>query len=199
MVQLTAANSPLLFLPFLRQCRKWTGQDVSNVQVIGDNYESEVIFLIAGYQYVSSAIAFNFGYEWRQSWYRNYVFVAFAALFTIMQFWITVVPGYFSCVWRVNCMNDWTVSAVTSFAPIPIQNSFNTTLMPAEFRRGLLGIMIGNTLAICGWEFFVVNGARRWFAVGQKAIKQGVTTEIPSEKVGAESNELATKIVENDV
>jgi hypothetical protein len=47
------------------QCHKWGSIDVSNTLVIGDNYRSETLFLVTGYQYISSAIVFNFGYEWR--------------------------------------------------------------------------------------------------------------------------------------
>ncbi|GKY97857.1 hypothetical protein MPSEU_000743700 [Mayamaea pseudoterrestris] len=160
------------------QCRKWDGQDVSNVQVIGDNYESEVIFLVTGYQYISSAFAFNFGYEWRQHWFRNYVFMAFVTAFTVMQFYITLVPGHFSCIWRVNCMNDWAVAAVTSIEPVPIQNSFNTTVMPADFRRGLLGIMIANAIAVSAWEYFIVNGARRWFAARRRSNTDNAANDV---------------------
>jgi hypothetical protein len=57
--------------------RKWDSNDVSNVNTIGDNYETSVIFIITGYQYISSAAAYNFGYTYRASWFRNYVFVFF--------------------------------------------------------------------------------------------------------------------------
>jgi hypothetical protein len=45
------------------QCRKWGGTDVSNVTVIGDNYESKMLFLVMGYQCISSAIVSNSGNE----------------------------------------------------------------------------------------------------------------------------------------
>jgi magnesium-transporting ATPase (P-type) len=32
------------------QCRKWTGTNISNVLVIGDNYETSTLFLVTGYQ-----------------------------------------------------------------------------------------------------------------------------------------------------
>lgn len=82
-------------------CRKWDSTDLSNVLVIGDNYETEVLFLVGGFQYIGSAGAFNFGYEFRCSWFRNYTFVLFFCGFTFVQLY-----GDLSCIWRVNCVNE---------------------------------------------------------------------------------------------
>ena len=131
--------------------------------MIGDNYESSVLFLVTGYQYVSTAMAFNFGYEFRQGWFRNYWFVMAAATFTIMHFYVTLHPGELSCFWRVNCDNDHVVNSVTTREKVPIQNPYNTTVIPEEFRVKILFIMICNAIATMGYEYFVVNGLRiRW-------------------------------------
>jgi cation-transporting ATPase 13A3/4/5 len=148
------------------QCRKWSNTDVSNTNAIGDNYEAEVIFLVSGYQYISSAMAFNYGYQYRQSWARNYVFVALAAAFTVMQFFITVVPSRLSCFWRVNCDNNDAVRWVTKISPVAIQNAFNTTVMPQSFRWKLLVYIIFNTITVQAYEYFVVNG------VGKKVARE---------------------------
>jgi len=126
------------------------------------------MFLIAGYQYISSAMAFNFGYEFRRGWCRNYVFVFFAALYTFFQFYITLVPGELSCIWRVNCENENTSRSITAHDPLPIQNPFNTTVMPKDFRVKILLIMIGNTIALLAYEYFVVNGLRRRWAANKR-------------------------------
>jgi magnesium-transporting ATPase (P-type) len=88
------------------QCRKWNSDDVSNVRTIGDNYEASVLFVVGGYQYIASAIALNFGYTFRASWWRNYVFVLLAILWTVIIFLMTTYPSSFSCLWRVNCDNE---------------------------------------------------------------------------------------------
>jgi cation-transporting ATPase 13A3/4/5 len=116
------------------QCRQWANADLSNALVIGDNYEAEVIFLVGGFQYITTAMAFNFGYEFRLGWFRNYVFVILSTAFAFIHLYITLVPGELSCVFRVNCENENVVKGVT-LEPVPIQNDFNTTLMPEEFRR----------------------------------------------------------------
>jgi hypothetical protein len=88
------------------QCRKWNSEDVSNVLIIGDNYESSVLFLVGGYQVTASAIALNFGYAFRQNWWKNHVFVFLAILWTSFVFGMTIFPSEFSCIWRVNCDNE---------------------------------------------------------------------------------------------
>jgi cation-transporting ATPase 13A3/4/5 len=88
------------------QCRKWTSEDVSNVLVVGDNYETSVLFIVGGFQYMASAVALNFGYTFRASWFKNYVFVSLVSLFMIFQFVATLVPSSFSCIWRLNCDNE---------------------------------------------------------------------------------------------
>lgn len=139
------------------QCRKWNSTDVSNVLVIGDNYETSVIFIITGYQYISSAAAYNFGYTFRANWCRNYVFVFFFLLWTCFQFAATLSASEFSCIWRVNCDNDHVVRSVTSTEPEPINNNFNTTLMPTHFRWVLVALMVVNLVLNCAWDYFVVN------------------------------------------
>jgi hypothetical protein len=140
------------------QCRKWGSTDVSNVLTIGDNYESSVIFIVSGYQYIASAAAFNFGYSFRQNWFRNYVFVFLFLLFTSMHFGMTLSAGNFSCIWTVNCDNDHVVRSITSSVPRPINNAFSTTVMPVEFRKLLVGLMVTNLIIICAWNYFIVNG-----------------------------------------
>lgn len=116
---------------------------------------------MGGYQYVSSAMAFNFGYEFRRGWFHNRVFVFFASLYTFFQFYITLVPGKLSCIWRVNCENPDVVRGVTAGDPLPIQNPFNTTVMPVDFRWKLIAVMVSNAIALAMYEYFVVNGLRR--------------------------------------
>jgi len=63
----------MLFKQDWFQCRMWISENMTDFY-LGDNYESSVIFIITGYQYISSAAAFNFGYTWRRSWWSNYIF-----------------------------------------------------------------------------------------------------------------------------
>lgn len=107
-------------------CRQWSSDDVSAVKYIGDNYETTVLFLIGGYQYIASAIALNFGYTWRENWFKNYIFVFFAVLFSVMQFVATIYPSEFSCIWRLNCENE--VGGCSCRGRILLSSSLTTPL-----------------------------------------------------------------------
>lgn len=151
-------------------CRKWDSNDLSNVLVIGDNYETEVLFLVGGFQYIHSAAAFNFGFEFRRNWFNNYVLVTLVTGFSIIMIYITLVPGDLSCVYRVNCVNENVRISVTD-DKFPIQNPFNTTIMPDYFQRGLIGLMISNAVINSAYEYFVVNGIRRHYAAKKRAAR----------------------------
>jgi cation-transporting ATPase 13A3/4/5 len=142
------------------QCRKWGSTDVSNVGLIVDNFEAETVFLVTGYQYISSAMAYNFGYVHREAWIQNYLFVSLALGFTIIHFYITLVPSKLSCFFRINCVNEDVVRGVTSTSHdlVSIQNPFHTTVMPVNFRWILVVIMVCNTISIIGYDYFFVNG-----------------------------------------
>jgi magnesium-transporting ATPase (P-type) len=140
---------------------QWINNDVAEFITIGDNYESEVVFLVTGFQYIASAVVYNSGFSFRRSGFRNYVFVALATTYMCMHFYITLVPGTLSCLWRVNCENDNVLPLLTTGEATPIQNIFNTTLMPSSFRVGLLCIMVANLVAIFSWELVAVNKLRQ--------------------------------------
>jgi magnesium-transporting ATPase (P-type) len=159
----TVISLATLFRQDWFQCRKWENDaDVSNVLVIGDNYETGTIWLVTGYQFISSAMAYNFGYEWRGSWISNRWFVSLSVLFSLIHFYITLVPGYLSCLFRINCDNDHAVQSVTQGETFPIQNPYNTTVMPLNYRLTVFFIMVANTVAVMAWDYHVVNNRYRW-------------------------------------
>lgn len=115
----------LLYAQDWYQCRQWDGDNMADFY-LGDNYETSTIFVVTGYQYISSAAAFNFGYTWRRGWFKNHVFVLFFLLWTTMHFVATLHPSSFSCIFRLNCTNGNVVRSVTNSEPQPINNTFNT-------------------------------------------------------------------------
>jgi predicted P-type ATPase len=140
------------------QCRKWDGgKGLANLSYICDNYETSVIFVVSGYQYINSAVPYNFGFVYRANWIKNYIFVFFVVAFTLLHFYATLVPGSVSCLFRLNCVNENVVPDPFG-EMISIQNSFNTTIMPVSFRYILVAIIIANLVANVVWEYFVVNG-----------------------------------------
>jgi magnesium-transporting ATPase (P-type) len=171
----------VLFHQDFFQCRRWDNDDVSNLLVIGDNYEAQTLFLLTGYQYISSAMAFSFGYEFRQAWYRNTLFVTFVTGFTIIHMWIILVPGKLSCLWRVNCDNEHALYSLSLGRVMPIQNPFHTTLMPWNFRFILLFLIVANTAANIAWEYCVVNRLRKKYA--QRKRERAPTMMVPPKDV----------------
>lgn len=135
----------------------WGSTDISNVLTISDNYETSTIFIITGFQYIISACVYNFGFSNRAIWIKNYAFVILATGFIIVHFYVTLVPGYLSCLFRVNCDNEHVLRDLTTVEPMPITNPFHTTIMPKSFRVTLLIIMIVNAVSITVWEYLIVN------------------------------------------
>lgn len=159
------------------QCRKWElAYAGKNARTFGDNYESAVIFVICGFQYISSAMALNFGYTFREGWFQNHIFVFLSLTWCVFVFVMTVYPSKFSCIWRVNCDNEVSltinslccsaykkrsdslvavyqnaVRGVTIPYPVAIRNPFNTTVMPQRFRWILVIIMAANFIAVMVW------------------------------------------------
>jgi hypothetical protein len=171
-------------------CRTWGGNDVSNTVVIGDNYETQTLFLVGGYQYVHAAAAFNFGHEFRQAWYRNYVLVGLFVTFSFIMFYILFVPSELSCVYRVNCVNENVQLSVTD-TKIPIQNPWNTTEMPDHFKRGIFALMVTNAALVMCYDYFVVNGIRRYYSDKKRLEAQAIEAESPgAEKTPSEDLSL---------
>lgn len=160
-VLFTCTSLYILFHQDWFQCRKYNNKDVSNLLVIGDNYESETLFIVSGYQYISTAMAYNFGYEFRRGWFQNTWFVCLVIVYTLVHYWITLFPGNLSCLFRVNCENEDVIYSIASGKHVPIQNAFNTTLMPIPYRFILVFLITLNTILNMSWDYFVVNGTRR--------------------------------------
>jgi len=159
------------------QCRKWTEKDVSSAITIGDNYESSVIFVITGYQIISAATVYNFGYSFRASWHKNYFLVFLILGFTVIHFVSTVSSNKLSCIFRLNCVNDdiiWTPMAdiFKETESYPLNNPYNTTVMPVRFRWILVAIVAANTTVAVLYEYFFVNGVVNRMAMRRKIAKR---------------------------
>jgi predicted P-type ATPase len=149
-------------------CRVWDDVGISNLMTIGDNYESGVIFLITGFQFIHTAMAYNFGYEFRRNWLENFRFIFLCCIFSGMLFYVTLVPGKLSCFWRINCDNSNLVYSLSLGEKVPIQNPYATTVMPMKFRLILVTLMVLNAVLNAAWDYFVVNGIRRRLAAKKR-------------------------------
>lgn len=69
--------------------------------LLGDNFETDVLSFVTLFQFVNSASVFNFGYVFRQPWYRNYLLVFIWAVFiVIVSYWELADPNAFGCMFR---------------------------------------------------------------------------------------------------
>lgn len=81
-----------------------------------------------------------------------------------------------------------------------IQNPYNSTLMPKDYRIFLAVLMTANLLAVLGWEFFIVGhgyGKKAWLGlVGRLCKYDEVPIETPvlhngdSKSAGLKCDEL---------
>eukprot|EP00300_Choanocystis_sp_HF-7_P042241 c9001_g1_i1.p1 GENE.c9001_g1_i1~~c9001_g1_i1.p1 ORF type:complete len:351 (+),score=82.34 c9001_g1_i1:2-1054(+) len=140
------------------QCRKWEQGDISDSLVIGDNYESSVLYIVSGAQYISTAMAFNFGLKHRAPWLYNWRLWILVVAFAVIHIHMILVASEMSCLVRVNCEAPNIVRQATKNELLPIQNPFNTTVMPHSFRKKLVAVVVCNTIAVMAWERLVVNG-----------------------------------------
>ena len=133
-------------------------------------------------------MAFNFGYEHRAGWFMNWRFVILSIGFSIIQFYIALVPSKLSCLFRVNCVNDDVVRQVTTGGGdnlVPLQTPYANTILPVEFRWVIASLMFTNLIAIMVWEYYVVNGFMMRIMHNRKGNhglgEQAVLFEKPSE------------------
>lgn len=72
--------------------------------LLGDNYETQTIAMLGLPQFVTAAAAFNFGYLYRQSWWRNYPLVVCVTVYLgIVYYFLLADPNPFGCMFRYNC------------------------------------------------------------------------------------------------
>lgn len=72
------------------RCNEWDARatDSSKWWLLGDSYEADVLTFLALFQFVNAALIFNYGYIFRERWYRNYFLVFVWSLFVaIVSYW----------------------------------------------------------------------------------------------------------------
>lgn len=153
-----------LFLAWFR-CNEFDSAavDISKWWLLADNYEAEVLALVCLFQFINNAAVFNFGYKFRQSFWRNYFLIILWLLYlAVVSYWMLAEPNAFGCLFRFNC---GTKSVLEQFGyRIPSSNieAYNTPLghnvMPTDFRWKLWGLCVGNCLAALAYEKLVVIG-----------------------------------------
>eukprot|EP00923_Selenidium_pygospionis_P019539 GHVN01034162.1.p1 GENE.GHVN01034162.1~~GHVN01034162.1.p1 ORF type:complete len:1669 (-),score=175.90 GHVN01034162.1:2684-7063(-) len=69
-----------------------------------DNYEAASLACLGFFLYWTNGAVFNFGFEYRRSWIRNWVLVVYWVLGLIIMTFLTLAPpNDLSCLFRLNC------------------------------------------------------------------------------------------------
>lgn len=141
-------------------CRTY-GSDPNAIRdwfALGDNYECATIFLISGSQYVHAALQFSIGGDFREAiWYNYWQVASMIAIYTLF-FVVIWVPCQASCIFRVNCLDEYMTKGIIATEIAPVGNWEHSTILPHEFRVFLTVMIVVNAVINVLWEIFVVQG-----------------------------------------
>ncbi|KAG0829246.1 hypothetical protein G6F19_007837 [Rhizopus arrhizus] len=152
------------------RCHEWDARaiDSSKWWLLGDSFEADILTFTALYQFINSAFIFNYGYIFRQRWYRNYFLIFVWILFiAIVSYWELADPNSFGCLMRVNCGNPDVLVSLgyprPDFYIEPYNNPLGHNVLPRYFRYQLWAYSICNMVAVNIWErFFILGPIRQW-------------------------------------
>lgn len=130
--------------------------------MLADNYEAEVLALVCLFQFINNAAVFNYGYKFRQAFWKNYVLVFLWALYlAVVSHWLLADPNKFGCMMRFQCGTK-EVLAQIGYPNTPDVEAYNTPLghnvTPVDFRWKLWALCMANCLVALAYEKFVVLG-----------------------------------------
>ncbi|ORX52830.1 HAD-like protein [Hesseltinella vesiculosa] len=152
------------------RCREWDSRatDPSKWWLLGDSFEADILTFITLYQFVNAGFLFNYGYLFRQSWYRNYLLLAIWTLFTtIVSYWELADPNPFGCLVRLNCGNPDVLVSMgyprPTFAIEPYNTPWGNNVLPRPFRYQLWAYAMVNFLVANLWERGIILGPPRAF------------------------------------
>lgn len=67
--------------------------------LLSDNYEGQILSFTCLFQFINNAAIFNFGYKFRQGFWRNYALVGLWVLYlAIASYWMLAGPNRFGCM-----------------------------------------------------------------------------------------------------
>ncbi|ORX99098.1 hypothetical protein K493DRAFT_365957 [Basidiobolus meristosporus CBS 931.73] len=151
-------------------CSEFDGAsaDAARWWLLADSFEAELIAIVCLYQFIHAAAVFNFGYKFRQSWWRNYIL---AVMYTGMMVFVSVLaladPNRMGCLFRINCGTPDILVEQGYPRPSWYIEDYNSAIghnvMPHKFRWILFIYCMINCLVNILVEYFVVLGPLgRW-------------------------------------
>eukprot|EP01083_Nonionella_stella_P013700 38550_1 len=149
----------LFTAPFFK-CRSFdsTGIPLSDWVKMADNYESETLYLVEFAQVTAFAFVLNFGYQFRQSWWKNWrLNLMVVTALSYLSFLTLADPNPISCIFRVNC--DTAHDYWNNYEPF--RNAYGTNEYPVYFRRRLRCLFALNFVAMALYEWAVLKYSKR--------------------------------------
>eukprot|EP00842_Homolaphlyctis_polyrhiza_P003028 jgi/Hompol1/3726/HPOL_003341-RA len=169
----------LLFGQRFFRCNEFDGNsaDMRRWWELADNFEGEVTGLMATFQILHSAAAFNLGSKYRNGFLANRSFlIVYGVVFTIVSLVLLGFPNRIGCLFHVNCgTRDALQSLGYNIAFTPPAEYFSPAghnVMPFSFRLTLWVLTVLNLFAVLAWETFVILGPMRKWARGRWPVKR---------------------------
>ncbi|KAI7892685.1 uncharacterized protein EV154DRAFT_585903 [Mucor mucedo] len=152
------------------RCNEWDARAIDNSKwwLLGDSFEADVVTFLALFQFVNSALVFNYGYIFRATWYRNYFLMAVCCTFiAVVSYWELADPNQFGCLMRINCGDPDVLVSLgyprPNFYIEPYNNPLGHNVLPKTFRYHLWIYSIVNMCVVHIWErFFILGPVRQW-------------------------------------
>jgi cation-transporting ATPase 13A3/4/5 len=125
------------------------------------------------FQFFNSGAVVNFGSQFRQSWWRNYVLVFIWACFFVSTSYLTLAdPNPYSCIFRINCGSPSTLVELGYPEPTwyiePYNSPLGHNVLPVWFRWQLWGYILGNCACNIIWERICILWLARDWAIKRK-------------------------------
>ncbi|KAI9024285.1 hypothetical protein CLU79DRAFT_99799 [Phycomyces nitens] len=131
--------------------------------LMSDSYEAETMGIVSMFQFVNNAAVLNFGYKYRESWWKNYTLVFLWVGYNILiSYCVLADPNRLGCVLRVNCGTKSVLEQLGYTIPSSYIEPYNVPLghnvFPWEYRWKLWALCMGNMLAAIVYERLVIVG-----------------------------------------
>eukprot|EP00808_Paulinella_micropora_P014450 g24545.t1 len=147
-----------------------TTPDILKWWLLADNFEGELLGFLVLFQCCTAALIGAFGYQYRESWYKNWQFVSVFTVFCLLfSYMMLGNPSRLGCWFRFQCGDPDKLVDLGYFTnssqivwPIPAYNTpLHHNVMPASFRAKMFFYALTNSLlVIVGYRYFVLGRGR---------------------------------------
>eukprot|EP00249_Psilotum_nudum_P025155 c29394_g1_i2 orf=541-4356(-) len=127
---------------------------------LGDNWESTVLFFTMYLQFITSAVAFSFGFIFRKHIFHNRLLVGcYGGIILLMSLVLLLPSSGFTALWHV-ASEQFNRPNTTSPVWIAYQEHGGSisSAMPFDFRLKLLLLIFGGLATVIIWQKILIEG-----------------------------------------